>query len=181
MPQWTLRVRSGRRDPELLPTPDDALGESMFARLVDTAREKGPPRAAVVALHAERIEQFDLASVFEAPEPHRARLLASIAGRPELDCGALAGTMWVHRPGGKKVRGLVVFIEWPDNRWWTAWHPLDTRGKPIEGDPIIRRAVDGWPRPRGVGGWFARVRREGLKLRVNTPTPAAQPGLDLVH
>lgn len=182
MPKWTLRIRSGKRDLALLPQADDALGQSVLGRLQETASKQGPPRAAVLAVHGDRIEQFDLAAVNEVPEVHRGRLLASIAGRQELECGMLAGTMRVSRSGGRQVRGLVVFIEWPDNRWWTAWQPLNEQGKPDEGhEPVIRRAVDGWPRPRGVGGWFSRVRREGLRLRVNLPTPVAQPGVDLVH
>lgn len=181
MPQWTLRVRTGPRDPKLLPLGDDALGEAMLTRLLDVARETGPPRPALVAVHPERVEQFDLATIHKAPEPHRTRLTASILGREELDCGVVAGTLMVQRPGGAKGRGLVVFIEWPDNRWWTAWHALGPDRQPVDGEATIRRAVDGWPRPRGVGGWFARVRREGLRLRVNRPLPQVQPGLALVH
>ncbi len=181
MPQWNLRVRKGDRDLDLLPHDDEALGRSMLTRITDLARKKGPPRPALVALHPDRVEQFDLASIRQAPEPHRTRLTASILGRPELECGILVGTMLVQQPGRGRGRGLVVFIEWPDNRWWTAWHPLDADDKPISVDPVVRRAVDGWPLPRGVGGWFSRVRREGLKLRVHAPTPPAQPGLDLVH
>lgn len=181
MPQWSLRVRSGQRDLEILPREDEALGRAMFDRLIGITREKGPPRPALVALHPERVEQFDMRTVQSVPEPHRTRLMASIVGRGELECGVLAGTMRVARSRGRQVQGLVVFIEWPDNRWWTAWQPLGEDGQPVEQEPVIRRAVEGWPCPKGVGGWFARVRREGLNLRVQKPLASAQPGLDLVH
>ena len=51
MTKWSVRVRRGPRDPELLPRgSDDALGEAVLARLVDTTRKAGPPRPALVAL-----------------------------------------------------------------------------------------------------------------------------------
>lgn len=181
MRRWNLRVRKSTRNLELLPMDDEALGASVMERLISTAQERGLPRPALVAIHERRVEQFDLASVRRVADRHRTRLIASILGRPELECGMLAGTMTIERRGRAPARGLVVYIEWPDNRWWTAWHPVDESGTPIEGEPAIRRAVDGWPMPRGVGGWFARVRREGLRLRVREPNPVAQPGLELVH
>jgi hypothetical protein len=160
---------------------DDELGTSVMGRLLETARERGLPRPALVAIHSSRVEQFELAAVRRAAEPHRTRLIASILGRPELECGVLAGTMTIERRGAPPARGLVVYIEWPDNRWWTAWHPVDASGAPVESEPSVRRAIDGWPMPRGVGGWFSRVRREGLRLRVQESNPVAQPGLELVH
>jgi hypothetical protein len=179
--RWNLRVRKSTRNLELLPKEDNALGESIMGRLGEISRSKGLPRSALVALFPDEVEQFDLATVRKAPEPHRTRLTASILGRPELECGVLAGTMMVNRRGQPPIRGLVVYIEWPDNRWWTSWQPLSDGHMPTSSDPVVRRAIDGWPMPRGVGGWFSRVRREGLNLRVHQPTPVAQPGLDLVH
>ncbi|HCH61985.1 MAG TPA: hypothetical protein DFR83_04215 [Deltaproteobacteria bacterium] len=160
---------------------DDELGKSVMARLVSTARESGLPRPALVAIHSQQVEQFDFGSIRQAAEPHRTRMIASILGRPELECGVFAGTMNVERRGQSSVRGLVVYIEWPDNRWWTAWQPVGPLGQPADVEPAVRRAVDGWPMPRGVGGWFSRVRREGLRLRVQASSPVAQPGLELVH
>ena len=179
-----LRVRTGVRDPELLPPEgDDALGESMFAHLCSTAERKGPPRPALVALTTAQVEQYDLMAVHKNPEPARSRLVAAIVGRPELDCGAVAGTMHFTTRQGKRHRALMVFIEWPDNRWWTAWQFLSTEGVPVEGSRVVRRAVDGWPRPRGVGGWFAQCRREQLhlKMRRSPNTEVTQAGLHLVH
>ena len=181
MPRWNLRVRKSTRNLDLLPVEDNALGESLTNRLVEISASKGLPRPALVALHPREIEQFDLSTIRKAPEPHRTRLMASILGRPELECGVLAGTMMVNRRGQPPIRGLVVYIEWPDNRWWTSWRPLPDADRAMQADPVVRRAVDGWPMPRGVGGWFSRVRREGLRLRMHQPSPVAQPGLDLVH
>ena len=61
---------------------------------------------------------------------------------------------------------VSVFIEWPDNRWWTAWQPLGPTRALVGDAPQVRCALDGSPRPGGVGGWFALGRRKGLKLRV---------------
>lgn len=181
MTKWSVRVRRGPRDPEQLPHGDDALGEAILDKLVTTARKQGLPRPALVALTDASVEQFDLSAVLQAPQPHRSRLLAAMGGRAELDCAAIAGTLQVHR-GGRKTRGLVVYVEWPDNRWWTAWHRVDDTGAVSDAEPLVRRAVDGWPRPGGLGGWFARVRREGLRLRLDGPPPAVgQAGLELVH
>ena len=184
MSRLRLRVRTGVRDPAMLPSDgDDALGEAMFDHLRRTAERKGPPRPALVALTSGQVEQFDVAAVHKNPEPTRSRLMAAIAGRPDLECGALAGTMQLTRGRNQRHRALMVFIEWPDNRWWTAWQLLDADGKPVEGEPVIRRAVDGWPRPRGVGGWFARCRREQLHLNVHRSAApdVPQAGLNLVH
>jgi hypothetical protein len=80
------------------------------------------------------------------------------------------------------VRALVVYLEWPDNRWWTAWQALDADGAPVGDEPQVRRAVEGYPRPGGMGGWFARARREGLRLNLEpVHRPGRQAGLDLVH
>lgn len=184
MTRLRLRVRTSARDPKLLPSEgDDALGEAMFDHLVSTATRKGPPRPAVIALTHDQIEQFDAVAVQKHDEPARSRLMATIAGRPDLECGAIAGTMQLTRGRATRQRVLMVFIEWPDNRWWTAWQLLDEDGKPVEGEPVVRRAVDGWPRPRGIGGWFARCRREHLHLQMKRQVASDSPqaGLSLVH
>ncbi len=180
MANWNLKVRTGPRDRAVLPDGDDALGEALFARVRATAEASGPPRPALLAITDDTVEQFDLPTLAAIEEPHRTRIIAAAAGRPELTCGAMAGTFRVHRGQDPQLRALVVFIEWPDNRWWTAWHPLDAQGRPVDGESMIRRAVDGAPLPRGVGGWFARVRREGLRLNRSEPE-MVQPGLHLVH
>jgi hypothetical protein len=179
-----LRVRTSVRDPKMLPSDgDDALGEAMFGHLLTSATRKGPPRPALVALTGDQVEQFDVAAVHQYPEPARTRLMAAIAGRPDLECGAIAGTMQLTRGRIRRQRALMVFIEWPDNRWWTAWQLLDADGKPVEGEPVVRRAVDGWPRPRGIGGWFARCRREQLHLQMKRQVAPSSPqaGLNLIH
>ena len=66
---------------------------------------------------------------------------------------------------------VVVYAEWPDNRWWTAWQFIDRERQVLGEEPEIRRAVDGWPRPGGMGGWFAYARRTGVRLRLQPKEP----------
>jgi hypothetical protein len=94
-------------------------------------------------------------------------MMAAIGGQTEASCSALVGVFKV-RFGRmpQPQRAVICFIEWPDNRWWTCWQLLDSDRKLVGDAPVVRRAVDGWPRPNGVGGWFSMVRRTGLKLRL---------------
>lgn len=182
MARLQLRVHTGRRDPAQLPADDDALGEALFARVV-TAAGKGLPRPAVLVLEAEQIRQYDAVPLLKRAAADRGRLLAAVCGQSIAECTAFAGTLTV-RAGraAQPLRALVVYVEWPDNRWWTAWQFLDEDGAPVGDAPQIRRAVDGYPRPGGMGGWFARARRESLRLNLEpVPRPGRQAGLDLVH
>jgi len=137
---------------------------------------QGRPRPSLLVLWPEKIEQIDLHAIEAHDRP--AQLLAALAGRPDAACAAVAGVMALLRGRAAPVPAAAIYIEWPDNRWWSAFCPLVAEGAP--GAPLIRRAVDGAPRPGGVGGWFARARREGLRLHLQ-PAELAQPGLALVH
>jgi hypothetical protein len=181
-PRFQLRVHEGPRDRDRFPSDGDALGRSLFGMLTD-ALEKGLPRPALLCLDADRLRQVDIVPVLRSLDRDRERMLAALGGQPELECAALAGTLALRTGRGQPPRrALVVYLEWPDNRWWTAWQAL-TEDRALVGDePVIRRAEDGWPRPGGVGGWFARARREGLTARLERkPEPGHQAGLDLVH
>ena len=181
-PRIQLRVHTGPRDLAHLPEDDDALGDAIFQK-VRAATQKGLPRPAVLVIDATQVRQYDAIPLLRRVRADQGRLLAAVGGQADAECTALAGTLTV-RAGSRSdsVRALVVYLEWPDNRWWTAWQLLDAGGKPVGDAPRVRRAVDGAPRPRGMGGWFARSRREGLRLRME-PIPRAgrQAGLDLVH
>jgi hypothetical protein len=181
--RYTLRVHAGRRDLERFPTDDDALGESLFG-LLKKAVPKGLPRPAMLVLEPEMIRQYDIVPVLPAPARERERMFSAISSQAGAECAVLAGALTT-RPAGPKSgdgpvrRAIVVYVEWPDNRWWTAWQALDPERALVGEGPVIRRAVDGWPRPAGMGGWFARARREKLTLRLEQP--GRQRGLDLVH
>ncbi len=181
-PQFNLRFVAGPRDPELLPVDDEALGDALMGR-VTQALIQGVPRPALLLLRDEQVDQVDIVDVLQAPAPDRERMLAALASQPGVRCCALAGAMTLQRRRGPEIigrqRAVVVFLEWPDNRWWSAWLPVADDRRPLADAPVIQRAVDGSPRPNGVGGWFSLARRENLRL--NLHRPESQRGLDLVH
>lgn len=182
MQPFSLRIRTGPRDPAILPSDDDALGESLFGRTVATL-DKGFPRPVMLVLQEQQVDQVDVGPILRAPPPHRERMLSALAGQPAVTAAALVGTLSLERKRRGEVlarsRALVVYLEWPDNRWWTSWQIVDGARALVGDGPVTRRAIDGEPRPGGVGGWFARARREGLRLRMRRPP--GMEGLDKVH
>ena len=177
-PTFRLRVHTSKRDPTRFPEGDDALGLSLM-KLVNQALERGTPRPAMLVFRGEQLEQFDLSPLLSIESNHRKRMLAAIAGQPGVECAAVLGILRIGAPGGPAQRAASVYLEWPDNRWWTSWQLLDPRDRTPRGDALVRRAVDGAPRPDGMGGWFARARRLGLQLHVRRQ--GGQPGEQLVH
>ena len=181
-PRFHLRVQSGVRDLDLLPAGDDALGHALFERAAGVL-DRGTPRPVMLVLREQQVDQVDVVPLLQAEPAHRERMLSAVAAQDAVTCAALVGGLTLHRRRRGEVvattRAIVVYLEWPDNRWWTAWQPVDATRSLLGDGPMVRRAVDGEPRPGGIGGWFARARRERLKLRLHRP--AGQEGLDLVH
>jgi hypothetical protein len=162
-----MRAHQSPRDLDRFPQEDSALGEVIFG-LVRAALDKGLPRPAMFVFFADQVDRFDLAPLMHQPRAIRDRMMGAIAGQADVECVALLGVLQIKRPkAGVSLRGAVAFIEWPDNRWWTAWLPLNEDGKPAVEEPEVRTAVDGFPRPGGVGGWFSLARRTGLRLHMS--------------
>lgn len=159
-----LRSRRGVRDPYRFPVGDDALGRALFSTVLASAA-RGPMAPAMVTLWEREVAWFDLSAVLSQPPPLRERMVAALACQPDAREAALVGVLNL-RFGrqGPPTPCAVVYLEWPDNRWWTAWQPVDAQYGPMTEAPTIRRAVDGCPRPGGVGGWFSLCRRLGLRL-----------------
>jgi hypothetical protein len=156
------------RDSTRFPSADEALGHSLFG-MVCTGLERGLPRPTLLVLRPDQVDQFDLGGLNSATPPIRERMVAAMAGLEGTECVALVGALRVRAPGAREPqRAVVVFIEWSDNRWWTAWQAVDSNNRLAGDEPVLRAAVDGWARPNGVGGWFARARREGLRLRTQS-------------
>ena len=164
-----MRIGGAARSAERYPAGDEPLGRALLAR-VETILEQGSPRPTVLALSDDQVWWYDLVPAIEAKaDVHR--LVAAIAGQDEIGCVGVVGVLNVKvgRSGG--FPGAVVFLEWPDGRWWSVMLPLK-RGpdgrvtRAARAEPIERSAVDGWPRPGGLGGWWSRSRVEQLKLRV---------------
>ena len=161
-----LRAYQTPRDLIRFPRGDAELGAAVFS-LVEKALEKGMPRPALFVFFDDQVDRFDLGPLMRRPRAVRDRMIAAIAGQREVECVALLGVLQVKRPRTDQVaRGAVTFIEWPDNRWWTSWLPLTPDGTPVREAIEVRSAVEGFPRPGGVGGWFSMARRTGIRLHV---------------
>ncbi len=160
-----LRAFVGERDLSRFPEDDDGLGRAVM-QVVEDALKKGRPRPGFFAFRGDQMDRFDLGPLMRAPRKRRDMFLAAIAGRRDIECVALLGVMRVGK--GKRSgpgRSAVVYVEWPDNRWWTAWLPVGTVSE--EQELVVRTAEEGWPRPGGVGGWFSLARRTGVRLHVH--------------
>jgi hypothetical protein len=156
----------GPRDLEKYPKDDDALGMKLFAA-VEGALARGRPAPAAFILFDGQIDRFSLRKMGALSPGSQQRILAAMAAQESVECMAVLGAFRFRGQGPLNGAWVVsVFIEWPDNRWWTAWQPLGPTRALVGDAPQVRCALDGSPRPGGVGGWFALGRRKGLKLRV---------------
>lgn len=162
-----LRVRFAERDPARFPEDDQALGESIFGMLLRALAE-GLPRPAFLVLREGQVDQVDALPILRLPPGHGHRLLSALAGQEGVQCVALVAPLQVRTGPRTAARAAVVFLEWPDNRWWTAWQPLDDARNLLGDGPAVRAAAEGWPKPGGVGGWFATARRLSLRLRLTS-------------
>ena len=167
-----LQGKTGPRDIDAYPREEERLGRSLFSR-VAAAVPRGRPAPVVFVLRGEAIDRFPLRGMAGGTAASQQRVLAAMAGQDGVECVALVGAFRFRGSGPMNGQWVAsVFIEWPDNRWWTAWQPIGEDRNLIGHEPQVRCAVDGSPRPGGVGGWFALARRLGLKLRIHrTPTP----------
>jgi hypothetical protein len=174
-----IRVRVGARERRFdeFPRDDDALGERL-AEMVRGTLVRGVPPPAIVVLRPERVELLDLRVILDAGlSVHR--FIAAAAGQEGVEAIALLAVVDLHEAGRAIGHTGLVFLEWPDNRWWQGYHLLGHTFKPLDDMPLVqRRAVDGLARPAGLGGWFSRARFERLSLHVSSEPGESQP---LVH
>jgi len=160
---YQVKVGVGKRDLELFPSSDEDLGMAVYKRL-EQYIERGLPRPSALAFGEDQILQYDLLGLLQkgADIP---RFLASVAGQKGVEAVA---TMGIIKMGPKESGRLaaMTYVEWPDSRWWSAIRPLDGNDLHEDWPAIYRSAIEGYPRPRGVGGWYSRSRREGLRLQL---------------
>lgn len=171
-PWHRLQGHVGPRDFDRYPNGDEDLGRQLFSA-VCKALLRGRPAPVAFVVYSDSIERFSLKPVADKPANLQRRLLSAMAGQPDVECVAVLGAFRFRGRGAMNGQLVAsVFVEWPDNRWWTAWQPIGPNRSLIGAAPQIRTAMDGSPRPGGVGGWFALSRRLGLRLRVHRdPTP----------
>ncbi len=165
-----MRVGSSLRDPDRYPHDDDALGRALLVRAVELL-QRGTPRPTVLAFSQDHLWWYDLVPAIRQGADV-GRLIAAVAGQDDVDCLGVVGVLNVRVGGTRSFPGCVVFLEWPDGRWWSVMLPLRKRAdgrleRQPGAEPMERAAIEGWPRPGGLGGWWTRHRVEGLKLRVH--------------
>ena len=162
-----VQGKTGPRDIDAYPREEERLGRSLFSR-VAAAVTQGRPAPVVFVLHGDTIDRFPLRGMGVGSPASQQRMLAAMAGQDGVECVALVGAFRFRGSGPMNGQWVAsVFVEWPDNRWWTAWQPIGEDRALIGSEPQVRCAVDGSPRPGGVGGWCALARRLGLKLRIH--------------
>lgn len=178
-----LRVRSGPRaavlsaglepvgvEPaEAARLADDALGLAVM-RLVMGAFAGGAPPPAAMLFTDEQVHIVELLPLLRAGEPMDGRGVAGLASVPDVACMAVVGVFTRSGPGVAPTRHAVAFVEWPDGRWWLGRRVVVEDAGQVRLDALaeveIERAIDGAGKPRGLGGWFRRVRVEGLAARL---------------
>jgi hypothetical protein len=162
---------------------EDRLGEHLRGVVVSALARGGAPTAFVVArrstLHLipaqPLVDQKQDLSIFLAGLAR----WNDEAGPPEA-VGVL-GRVQVRRGDAPWMPLALVFLEWPDGRWWEWRAPLDAAGVMRPDAQVRGRAVDGLPRPSGLGGWWrlSRLREPDLGLR-KVEDRGPKPGL-VVH
>lgn len=177
-----LQLRIATLPRAAFPRDDDALGnallDELFARLA-----RGPAAPSLLVFEADRVLAVDVREALRSLR-HPAlvhRFVATFAGMPGVEAVGAVGPMRrgvPAAPPAAPTKGVPLggaFLEWPDGRWWGGWRPLDDDGRPMATDSDdIQRAVDGAPRPAGLGGWFSRARFEGLCAHLR-PVAAPDP------
>lgn len=168
-----VRVTIARRDPEFAAADDEGFGRGLLERVLK-ASPQGPMPPAVLLL-GEDVRIVYVAPLLAAAKD-RHRVLASLAGQPGVEAIAVLGR-FTQRQKGMEPRPIAgVFVEWQDGRWWASWRPVEPSGRliPTDEDEVLR-AVDGRPRPGGLGGWFSRARFEGLRAELTPISPERLP------
>ncbi len=167
-----VRVSASPRSADPPAADDDAFGCALLDQVLGVLARTPTPPAAVLLLRPDTVNIVYVGPLFAATQdPHR--VIASLAGQPEVEAVALLGRFTHRLPTGPPRLLAGVFVEWPDGRWWASWRPISEAGRliPTDEDEVLR-AVDGTPRPHGLGGWFSRARFQGLRAELRPVAPA---------
>lgn len=144
---------------------DDALGNHLVEMVVPRVPERRAPTVVTIA-RDDRLDVLGLKSVVENRLPMRT-FIGSLT-RASVDDGTvghasavgLMGTIEVApRSGEARVPMAVVFLEWPDCRWWHWRALIEPTTRELRLDTVtLTRAVDGDPLPPGFGRWWSTGR-----------------------
>lgn len=171
MARIRVRVSTAPRGPDFPLDGDDSLASALLEKVLKVAARGALPPALVLVSPAE-VRIVYVAPLLQATKDHHG-LIASFAGLPDVEAVALLGRFTQRAPQREPRHLAGVFVEWTDGRWWASWSPMDDRGRliPTDEDELLR-AVDGHPRPSGLGGWFSRARFSGLRIDLRPEAPA---------
>ena len=152
---------------------DDRLGERLAALVQENLPRNGAPTVGLV-VRPDRIVLVPMRPVVAA----KWRVPWVLGGLARWDDGGmpdaigLMGQVRVRRGKDQPWSPLaVVFLEWPDGRWWQWRALLDGEGALVDDTTDVSRAVDGLPRPGGMGGWWTLARRHKPDLRLERRVP----------
>jgi len=151
---------------------DDALGLAVW-RMLAEALQRGMPPPAVLLLTAEHAHLVDIVPLLKQGEKLDGRGVAGFASIEGVEAMAAVGVLTRRHRGVPSGRFGLAFLEWPDGRWWLGRRAMaEAEGGRPALDPLaeveVERAVDGASKPGGLGGWFRRVRLEGLRAELHT-------------
>jgi hypothetical protein len=182
--ELSVRVASVFQDTTVL--SDEALGQELAERVRKAVERRQAPTVALIA-RPERLDFVGLRTVVEEQLPVQ-RFIAGLT-RAHVDAVGAAsavgvmGTVGARTPDGSgRVPMAVVFLEWPDCRWWY-WRALvDPVEQVLRADTeTVRRAVDGDPLPSGFGRWWTVGRHLRRSLRFDGWPPEVADGAAMVH
>lgn len=149
--------------------PGTGSVEAWLVHLVQrSADEGGLGGAAAVVVRAGAVELVDV-TLDQEPRIDREALLIGLTGA-DGEHGAVEAVGVIGKVIRRGRRGEIavalVFLEWEDNRWWCWEAPIAGDGTLREGGALVRSAVDGDALLPGLGRWWCRARRSGLKVRL---------------
>ncbi len=159
-------------------TSEEAPLGVALVELVQRAVQRGGAPPAALVLRPERTELMTLQPVVGAGVPVQ-RFMAGLTRstcREVSDVGAVAliGVMSTTPDGsvGPPVPLAVVFVEWPDCRWWFWRGVVDVENKTVKpGSEVVISAMDGDRMPDRLGRWWSLGRRLGLRVTMERVTP----------
>ncbi len=122
----------------------------------------------MLLLTDEEAHLIDIGPLLKEGESLHGRAVSALASVAGVEAMACVGLLTRRQRGLPPTRFAVAFVEWPDGRWWLARRALVEEGGRLVVDALaevdVERAVDGASKPGGLGGWFRRVRMEGLRV-----------------
>ena len=179
-----LRVGSSFRDQRQ--TTDDELGQYLVGR-VKEALERGSAPPSALLVRPERLDCLGLAPVVQAGM-NVGRFVSTLTRSRTVEptgevlAVGVLGTVQTRPPGGgEQVPMVVVFLEWPDCRWWQWKALLGPSGELLGATQTLNRAVDGDAMPHGLGRWWSTGRKLPGEVRFDRWPGRPAPTADHVH